>query len=389
MTAVEDFSFVRGGPTYRLMERLRLIHGGSYARMALLFVLFTWVVLFFLSLWQGTLVGDSVRLPFLGDYAAHARFLVALPLLIVADAFADVRVPKVVEQFVRSGLIGSDEMSAFEAVVARLRRWRDTILPEAVILLLAAVHAYVALRNRGWIATNLSSWYAVAAPEGGRLTPAGWWLQVSISVFVFFLYRWLWRLILWAQFLWRVSKLNLQLTPIHADHTAGLAFVERGQICFQYALFAISATGAGVCANMIVYQGETLGSLRGLIAVYLVILIAVFASPMLILAPKLYEVKKKGLLDYGALVAGYTQSFDSKWVRGNAPSGETVLGSPDIQSLADISNSYQIVQHMRIIPMGRDDFLKLVASAAGPFLPLLLTVFSAEELVKQALKMLF
>lgn len=387
--AFEDFSLVKGGPTYRLMCRLGLISGDSYVRMALVFVLLTWVTLFFLCFWQGVLSGDSVRISFLHDFAAHARFLVALPLLIVADRVIDARGRTVARHFVQSNLVAADDLPRFESAVGEVRKWRDAILPEAAILLLVIVHGWFAVSKHGWVATNISSWYAEAGPEGGRLTLAGWWLEVGLSLFSFFLYRWFWRVLLWGRFLWRVSQLNLQLIPTHPDRAGGLAFVSGVQVYFGFFMFAVSAATAGICANMISFQGETLVSLKWLIVTYLVILTGLPMVPMLLLVPRLYRLKKKGLLDYGALAAKYTQSFDTRWVKGNAAEAEALLGSADIQSLADLGNSFEMVRKMRIIPIGLRTTLNLLASAAGPFAPLLLTMFPLEELLKQAVRLLF
>jgi len=65
------------------------------------------------------------------------------------------------------------------------------------------------------------------------------------------------------------------------------------------------------------------------------------------------------------------------------------LGSGDIQSLADLSNSYATLQEMRVVPFGLRDMTPLVVASAVPFLPLLLTVFSPEELVARLIKILF
>ena len=161
-----------------------------------------------------------------------------------------------------------------------------------------------------------------------------------------------------------------------------------GLIRFGYVVFAASAAGAGVCANSILYEGQTLYSLRGPIAVFAALLAAVFLSPVLCFVPTLLRAKRKGLLDYGAFAMKYMQSFDRKWVKGEVLEQEALLGSPDIQALADLDNSFQIIRKMRVVPLDRKTGFTILAAAVAPFLPLLLTVFSLEELVKEALKML-
>jgi hypothetical protein len=68
---------------------------------------------------------------------------------------------------------------------------------------------------------------------------------------------------------------------------------------------------------------------------------------------------------------------------------EELLGSADLQSLADLGNSYSVVSEMRLAPFGLKDNPWLIVIALLPFLPLTLTAFTPEQLVDQLLKILF
>ncbi len=68
---------------------------------------------------------------------------------------------------------------------------------------------------------------------------------------------------------------------------------------------------------------------------------------------------------------------------------EEVLGSGDIQSLADLNNSYEIVSDMRTVPFGLEDITRLAAATAAPLVPLLLTIFPLEELIVRFVKIVF
>ena len=83
------------------------------------------------------------------------------------------------------------------------------------------------------------------------------------------------------------------------------------------------------------------------------------------------------------------REFDNKWLRGGAPAGEPLVGSSDIQSLADLGNSYQVVREMRIVPLKRDDVIRLVGATLAPIVPLALTMMSLEELLKKLVGVLF
>jgi hypothetical protein len=84
------------------------------------------------------------------------------------------------------------------------------------------------------------------------------------------------------------------------------------------------------------------------------------------------------------------RDFDAKWVRGGAKAkDEGILGTSDIQSLADLANSYAIVRDMRVVPFTLTDAILLVVATALPLLPLLLTMMPLDELLRRFLKVVF
>ena len=95
------------------------------------------------------------------------------------------------------------------------------------------------------------------------------------------------------------------------------------------------------------------------------------------------------MLKVDRLSSRYGRRFEDKWFRGDASADEELLGSGDIQSLADLGNSYNVVTEMRVVPFGLKDVIALTVAAAAPFIPLLLTVFSLEEIATRAIKVLF
>lgn len=101
------------------------------------------------------------------------------------------------------------------------------------------------------------------------------------------------------------------------------------------------------------------------------------------------RAKREGLAEYGKLAQDYVEEFDQKWVRRNPVPTEGLLGTGDIQSLADLGNSYSIVSDMRSIPFKLGDITHLAAATAASFLPLLLTVLSPEELIMRLIKVVF
>jgi hypothetical protein len=102
----------------------------------------------------------------------------------------------------------------------------------------------------------------------------------------------------------------------------------------------------------------------------------------------LWRAKRKGLLEYGMLAQRYVREFGNKWLHGQTSVSDTLLGSADIQSLADLANSFGIIQQMRVLP-GRDTILTLGLITVLPLAPLTLTVISSRELLVRLVKVMF
>ena len=120
-----------------------------------------------------------------------------------------------------------------------------------------------------------------------------------------------------------------------------------------------------------------------------VFLVCLVLGPFCVFASQLAAVKRTGLREYGTLAERYVREFDEKWLRGGAPDGESLVGSGDIQSLADLGNSFEIVRTMHIAPFTKETILQLAAATVAPVVPLLLTMMPLEELLKKLLGILF
>jgi hypothetical protein len=383
----EDFSLVLGGPLFQLLRRLHL-EGNALEllnRRIVAFVLLTWLPLLILSL-LGT-GGESVgRISFFRDIEVHARFLVALPVLIGAELLVHARIRPVIRRFVEWRIVLPKDMLAFHKAIESAIKIRNSIWAE--LALLATVYTLGLWLWNGRSEFGLMTWYAL---PGGRwnLTPAGYWyVFVSVPVFQFILLRWYFRLLIWFRFLWQVNRIELNLVPTHPDRCGGLSFLGKSSYAYAPILFAQGAILAGIVAGRVLYRGESLQSFKLQIGGFIVFFVVAVLAPLLMFSLRMARTRRKGLADYGLFAQRYVESFDQKWVRASLPSAE-LLGTGDIQSLADLGNSYEIVREMRIIPFGLQDISRLALAAAAPLTPLLLTVFSFEELVIRILKMVF
>lgn len=386
-----DFSVVHGGPLFQLFLRAHLSSDALslVARRIVTFVLITWVPLLILSALEGHLLRTSVAVPFLLDVETHIRFLVVVPLLLAAELVVHQRLLGVVRTFLERNLIPKAAMPRFDAAVISAFRLRNSLLAE--VLLLAFVYAVgVLIVWRRYTSLDASTWYASASGAGSRLASAGiWYAYVSLPIFQFLLLRWYFRLFIWIRFLWQASRIDLTLVASHPDQLGGLGFLATTVYAFSVLLVAHGAMLAAQIANRIFYAGATLPAFKVEIAVMLVLLMCLVFGPLLVFSPQLARAKRRGLNEYGTLAERYVRDFDGKWLRGRAPEGESLLGSADIQSLADMGNSFTVVRTMRAAPITRDAVLQLAACVLVPLLPLLLTVMPLEELTKKLLGLVF
>jgi hypothetical protein len=385
-----DFSLVLGGPLYQLFQRARLSGNALELLQRRILALWgvTWLPLLCLSALGGYARGDAVKIPFLRDLEAQVRFLVALPVLIAAELIVHLRIRPVVQRFVERRIVIPEELSRFHAAINSALRVRNSVPVEVALVILVWTVGHWIWRSQ--IALGASSWYATLEGTRWHLTPVGYWYAfVSIPIFQFILLRWYLRLLIWFRFLWQVSRLNLCLISTHPDRAGGLAFLGKSAHVFAPILFAQGALLAGLIANRILYEGESLLSFK-MEAVSLVgFFVLSILGPLVMFTPHLSRAKRRGLGEYGLVATRYVQLFEEKWVHGAAAEGNELLGSGDIQSLADLGNSYSAVREMRVVPFGLEDITRLAAATAAPLLPLGLTIFSLEELIVRLVKIVF
>ncbi|HEY5908715.1 MAG TPA: hypothetical protein VIZ31_11780, partial [Vicinamibacteria bacterium] len=319
-----------------------------------------WVPLLLLSALEGQAGGGTIGIPFLLDIEAHVRFLVALPILVAAELVVHLRIRPAVAQFVGRGIVSAETLPGFREAMARVLRVRNSVAGEVCLVVLVYTLGLWVWRHE--IALGAPSWYAHPDATGLHLTPAGYWLAfVSVPLFQFILLRWYMRFGLWFWFLWQVTKLNLRLVPFHPDRAAGLSFLGRSSYAFAPVLFAQGALLAGVIASQIFHAGQDLMSFKVQVVAFVAFFVAAVLSPLSVFTPTLARVKRKGLGEFGTLASRYVNAFEDKWMRSDAPSDEPLLGSGDIQSLADLGNSYAAVQEMRLVPFGWKDVTRLAA----------------------------
>jgi hypothetical protein len=388
LDAPPDFSIVLGGPLFQLLRRSHLEgdHLELLQRRLIFFVGTTWLPLFLLASVL-PLAGSAGRLAFLRDIEVHARFLVAHPAFIVAELLVHLRMLPVARRFVERRIILLNDLPRFYRAVESAFSLRNSNPLE--LGLFAAVYTFGLWFWHGRFGIEAATWYAM---PGGRwhLTPAGfWYVFVSIPILQFMLLRWYVRFFIWYRFLWQVSRIPLDLIPTDPDRAGGLGFLGGLSYTFGPVLFGQGAMLAGLIASNVLYHGGKLLSFKLQAGTFVVFFVCVIFGPLLMFTSQMARARRNGLAEYGLLTRRYVEGFREKWILDSGAGSGELLGTGDIQSLADLGNSYAVVQEMRVVPFGLRDVSRLAAATAAPMVPLLLLVWSPEEVIMRVMKVVF
>ena len=378
-----ELQFELGGPAYRLMQRIGLIKGDSpsIGRRVIAFLLITWVPLLVFSLIEGRAIGPTPRESFLYDFATYARFFLAIPLIFLAEAIVGPRIRAAGLHFVQAGFVRPEDVATVEAAVVRSRERREAVLPEAIMLGIAVLGAWFTVES--WSTADAAIWSSVTRQDRSGLSLTGlWYHTVSIPILQFFALRWLWRFAIWIAFLFQMARLNLNTVATHPDGAGGLGFLGAAHIVTALFPCAASCILSGYVAFQLVFQGASIEDYKGLLVMYLILGEFICLGPLLLFVPLLARARRLGLRQYSVLVDTYNRAFEQKWVTGQVAPDEPLLGSADIQSLADLGNSYKMIQDMKVIPFGKQQVLQVAIVTCLPLLPLAFLVMPVGELLK-------
>ncbi len=383
-----DFSLVLGGPLFQLFRRAHLEgdHLELLSRRVVIITAIVWLPLLVLVMLIPA-NGAADRLSFFRDVEAHVRFLVALPVLIAAELIVHMRLTPLVRRFVERRIVLPEDVPKLQDAIESAMRLRNSVAAEVVLLIGTYIFSLTLWANR--VEIGHATWFAGTAGRWS-LTPAGYWyVFVSLPIVQFILLRWYLRFFIWFRFLWRVSRIHLNLIPSHPDKCGGLGFLGKSSYAFGPILFAQGALLAGVVASRVLDRGENLLSFKLQVGAFIAFFVVAILGPLAIFSGRMAAVRRQGLAEYGLLAQRYVEGFHRKWVVGAPAPADELLGTGDIQSLADLGNSYGLVRDMRLVPFGLDDIAQLAGVTAAPFLPLLLTIWSPEELMMRLINVIF
>ncbi len=375
-----EVSLVRGGPFYRVQEAARLIGSDRWnlGRRVTFAIAIGWLPLALITL----LFNPRAVVGLFTDYTVNARVLIGVPVLLAGQVVMETAFRTVLRHIRHAALLTPPDWGRLDETLVKLMRLRDSAIPE--LLIAVAVYAHVAQL----VQTHLvlaRPWVLAGTGGEAHLSPAGWY-YVLISQFLYqFLFGVsLWKWLLWWIFLFRLSRLDLQLMPTHPDQHGGIGFLGVSPMAIVPTIFAGSAVIGSTWRADILRSGGAvhLMSFKIDAIVLLAIVLIIAVGPLVFFVPKLTSLRRRGIFEYGTLAQLESTAFHNRWILHRAGREEEFPASPEASTLTDYGSSYQNIEHLQPFPYDRGALVALVLAIAIPMLPVVLAEVPFVEVLK-------
>lgn len=363
---ITEFLLSHGGPFYELQRQLGLIRENALRTTprVLIFAGLAWGVPLLLSAAQGNAYGPAAAGPYLLDLGVWARFLIAVGLFIFMEGQVEESLCNKLAHFFRAPIIAAESMDAAGAAIANALKRRDSQTAELACLVLAALVSFVSLRHLFFALT--SSWAVNVSPDGNSLTVAGWWcLLISTPIFWFLLFRGLWRHLVWALLLRKIAALKLRLVSAHPDHMGGIAFIGQYPNAYATFVFGISCVLGAAIAKEFLNDHLQADHYAYIMGGWLIIVLALFAVPLLAFRKPLARLKAETLLAAAAQATRFQRLTEKKLLGRNisAPDDPEAAGDAEVP---DPTKLFEATKKLTVLVFSRTALVPVAAAALLP-----------------------
>jgi hypothetical protein len=378
-----DDVLLQGALPDGLLRRIGLT-SGDHTRPALLFGLIGWAPLVALALLQSAVLRIDDISPLLWDIGVHVRYLVAVPLLVLACGTCASQLDAIVRHFIRSRI--AIDPHAVTRVVTSTQVL--SMSPVAEIAAVVLAYASVAAAVLSYTDERLPAW-ATSDGIAPIYSLAGWWhMLVSLPLLLVLVFGWILRVVLWMRLLWQISRLELRLVTPHPDRCGGLGFLGHSLRAFSIVALALASITAARSANLVL-EGASLPTSNLYFSVGLMLsMTALFVAPLFAFTPVLMRAWRRATFEYGTLAGQVSRAFEDKWLDGRKVD-PSALAQSDFSAAADLYSVVANVHAIRFVPLDLKDLIALVAAIALPFLPVLLLSVPISQILANIRGLLF
>jgi len=385
---IGDFLSAHGGPFYDLQLRLRMLRENALnaGPRALAFIALAWGVPLLFTLIAGKATGPFAERPYLLDIGVWARFVVAIAAFTLAEGRVEQQLRQTLRQFTLAPLLAPTSFEPAARAVAASLKLRDSRVAEAVCVALAIALSLLSLFNV--IHNGGHSWALNVGPDGSALTLAGWWcLLFSNPFFFFLLLRGLWRHFVWSMLLRWIAALELRLVTTHPDGSGGLAFVGRYPNAFALFIFGLSCVVAAGLAHQLLQETLTVTAFGYVMGLWLIIVLAAFAFPLLAFTKPLAALKQSTLLLSSAKGTQFQRQAERKLLGANVAAADPAEAAEQ-QDVTDPAKQFDATRKMSTLLLDRSALIPLGGAALLPLLAAGATQMPYKELLSVCKKLL-
>jgi hypothetical protein len=373
------FSLFEGDGLQFVYAQLGLSNNARFHlfKRCLLVVTITWVALAVLALRQGLVGGGISPTNFFADFAAYAQFLVAMPLFVLAEPIIDSSTRQAAKQFLTCGIIKSEDTSQVNSVHAMIQRARKSYWPDLACLLTAYALS-LAILVPIFSAHPMPEWHAQGDAQSRMLTAAGIWeFFIALPLLNYTWLRFIWKIVLWIFYLYRVSRLHLDLHATHPDLTGGIGFISEAQ--GRFAIFLLAYGISNIAATVgyeiaILHYDFTVISVWSPIAGFTVGAPLLFTLPLFMFTKQLFRSKKRALAIYRQRVTEHSRRLEEHWLVGTHDAQATKATQDEMRELAEfttLGTMFSRIEQMRVVPLDLRSLGQLVGSTFGSIATLL------------------
>jgi hypothetical protein len=368
--------------SWRFLDLIRHASSTTLIRAAIAAAV-AWLPLAVLSAFRGA----HVFLSFLTDYAALTRFLIIVPILILGDQPLHARYALVAHHF-EATMVADDEKARFNSQWSSHETLKDSVILRVILILGSfAIAAWLSeyLHPEG---SEFLDWSRGGGGFRSFSLAATWEILVSYPILAYFTLHWLWKQIIWSRFLRSTTLLNLRLIAVHPDHLGGLGFLEASLLAQLPFSFCLGVGLAGAIANRVFHEGQKVMAYRFLAPVLIGVALLISIAPYFLFVPTLIQMRRKGMLKYGALARAVGEKFEERWLGRDDRLPDDVLTSTDFASTRNLFGIVDYIDDISVVPVSLINVYLFIIAALIPCIPVVIAAIPFSILMKLAMKLL-
>lgn len=376
---MDTTNFTESGRIERLLGKyFRSDYHSNPLKVIFWVMLFAYVPVFIITALEGHLYKGQVDIPFLLDYKAQFRALVAIPLLIMARKMVREKLLQTNEYIAHTLLDEAQYKNVISPAIAKIKRLNNKGYDELVIFLVIILFSILIGRYDISKAGILHRGNWMGHMENGdiRLTDAAkWQLFVSINIYRFIIVRWIWMYGCWIWVLIKVSKCRLKLSYHHADKVCGLNLLVLPQRAFNMFFVALAVIAAGNLINQIIYFDESIAAVKMEIGITIGASFIFLLFPYFSFMGTLIKARNEAEIWMSNKSAALSNTYQEQFIKNN--NKEAI----DPSVMADFNATYEIMMKIKPVPFSLRDVIGLAVPIALAFVPTLLSFMTVKELL--------